>query len=789
MLKINNRDFFNKESIELLHEANNDLKSFLFQQSATASNISDKRQHHDYLENLRLFLDVERLPTIKTRALSGKLKKQVLDSCYATGLCKVIEDKLHIFYKVEPNFPIKRFNPATSVPQLTSNFAYFGSNIRLVLYGQVDASIVLTACNEEELKRLLTGEFYIHICRKSSYRSVYYKISNQEILLNWQQQIEQCINHSPLLYHETAAKFIMARNREFASDDELLMIAWTEYLQGGLMELYNPYWVNLRHSYEQHELDVSSLKHLVTQATQGIQFQSDQNLKDVVLPLITEGKQKRFISNILNILEEKNYPELLKIFILLEKLGSICKSDFLKHVYKSMNAIISIHSSENGQKFLYLNSIGQENTIDVKTTYTGTETPLFFLEEFWKSFGSIPPIDIQFWHSSNSVPICEYQTADTELELNKNEELNTTFFPHTSCLSNLSLQSENDFATNVIEELMDEALANKEWTIPQNAFCEVSIGKFNGITLCEERDRVYFKLHYNKFLYLNGYMEPITRSWWINPNVFNEARGIEPEKVVNAILLVVVSLVRDFWVVEERESNFQETITKLSTKSNNSVSRVIYLPRVRYINQVNPRKLRSEIDLQARAKHTVRAHLRRSQYSSEVQNTLAKHYNFQVPKGFTFVRPHERGSSESKKIYRSKSAAAILGQEFRTLDSKPVAWFEFEKDVARYMAAKGFQVVHRTAHRGIDGDGGIDVLANKVTKQGIKTWLIQCKAEQKPTGPSTVRDLMGANIIYGGENVLMIISLSGFTSGAKKLAQNHSVYLVDGATFAQEALE
>ena len=113
-------------------------------------------------------------------------------------------------------------------------------------------------------------------------------------------------------------------------------------------------------------------------------------------------------------------------------------------------------------------------------------------------------------------------------------------------------------------------------------------------------------------------------------------------------------------------------------------------------------------------------------------------------------------------------------------------WFKFERDVANYMAAKGFQVIHRTVHRGSEGDGGIDVLANKVAKDGIENWLIQCKAEKKPSGPSVIRDLLGTNIIYGGDNLLMVVSLSGFTSGALNLAEDQGVVLIDGNSFAEE---
>ena len=48
-----------------------------------------------------------------------------------------------------------------------------------------------------------------------------------------------------------------------------------------------------------------------------------------------------------------------------------------------------------------------------------------------------------------------------------------------------------------------------------------------------------------------------------------------------------------------------------------------------------------------------------------------------------------------------------------------------------------------------------------------------------------IRDLLGANVIYGRDNLLMAVNLSGFTSGALHIAEDQGVLLVDGDSFAE----
>jgi hypothetical protein len=143
-------------------------------------------------------------------------------------------------------------------------------------------------------------------------------------------------------------------------------------------------------------------------------------------------------------------------------------------------------------------------------------------------------------------------------------------------------------------------------------------------------------------------------------------------------------------------------------------------------------------------RHTVREHLRRATPSA-AQRFLALRYVMPLPEGFTFVRPHERGSGDTLakiRVYRSRSASRLI---FNTLQTAPLgsrpAWFEFERDCAKLLTRRGLRVIHQAADR--DGDGGVDLFA--VDAADI-SWVVQCKcwAQHRAVGPDVVRELAGA---------------------------------------------
>jgi hypothetical protein len=82
---------------------------------------------------------------------------------------------------------------------------------------------------------------------------------------------------------------------------------------------------------------------------------------------------------------------------------------------------------------------------------------------------------------------------------------------------------------------------------------------------------------------------------------------------------------------------------------------------------------------------------------------------------------------------------------FEELDVAPDGarpkWFEFEKDCAGLLRARGMRVIHQAASR--DGDGGVDLYAVDTDEQ---PWVVQCKcwAKHREVPPSVIRELAGA---------------------------------------------
>ncbi|QDG69444.1 restriction endonuclease [Janthinobacterium tructae] len=102
-------------------------------------------------------------------------------------------------------------------------------------------------------------------------------------------------------------------------------------------------------------------------------------------------------------------------------------------------------------------------------------------------------------------------------------------------------------------------------------------------------------------------------------------------------------------------------------------------------------------------------------------------------------------------------------------------WFQFERDVHDAMMRAGFKVDHVASSK--NGDAGIDVFAANST--GTEFWAIQCKcyAPKRKVGPSVIRELIGALAAYPPGTLGMVVTTSGYSSGAVDLARQSGVSL------------
>ena len=353
--------------------------------------------------------------------------------------------------------------------------------------------------------------------------------------------------------------------------------------------------------------------------------------------------------------------------------------------------------------------------------------------------------------------------------------------------------TENPLETiTATKALLHEAVANKRYTIPPKAVVEMPVGIFNRMELTEIEGRVLIAFRTEKDEYHCADVEPahdVADFYFPRGGIHPDDQDIEfKESVEKAVKLLLAAVIRDFWVMEEREAIFgerQRSSPIQGAKYEGDKPRVVYLPRVRYRQQADLARCRTELGLEHRSKHSVAPHLRKAEQASEIQLVLARRYGFEVPKGYTFVRPHERGKATYDVVYRSRSALRSLYSVFEEEphERTPVEWFQFERDVKALMDALGFTVQHVAALG--RGDNGVDLYATKGTDLDQVNWVIQCKCwrSTNKVGPGVVQRLVGTLAEYPTGTRGMLVTTSSFTPKARTKAEENNIRLMDGQEF------
>lgn len=343
-------------------------------------------------------------------------------------------------------------------------------------------------------------------------------------------------------------------------------------------------------------------------------------------------------------------------------------------------------------------------------------------------------------------------------------------------------------ACEAIQTLTDEANVLNRWTIPWGARVQVRIGPFVEIDFYPFDNEISILLRTADGGYRWGAFNLRKNAWNLIhvlrndlQSVFSENEHSLLDEVEVAIKLLLVTIVRDFMVLEDRTAGFAvvRAIRAASSRPLDvNAPRIIYIPRVRYIHDPDVERMNQHLQIQERVPHQVRAHLRRADSASPFQAILASRYGFTLAPGYTFVRPHYRGGlpPEREVIYRSRSAMrSLYGSAPDIVGTATSQWFQFEEDVAAVMARMGFEVDHVAASR--TGDEGVDVFAEN--RKTDEAWAIQCKcyAPERKIGPAVVRELIGALATYPSGTKGMIVTTSSFSSGAVSLAREFDIVL------------
>jgi hypothetical protein len=206
----------------------------------------------------------------------------------------------------------------------------------------------------------------------------------------------------------------------------------------------------------------------------------------------------------------------------------------------------------------------------------------------------------------------------------------------------VKLDGTVDDAETTISRLLAEAQSARLWSIPWGARVEIAFGPFVAMRIFEDDGE--FSCHFldaeDRYFHVAVGLvgEPPRASSKRVYRVLDGAEISENEDAEASLRLVAAAVVRDFVVVERRESVFSARNFRKRIRGRD-VRTVIYLPRVRY-DRVKPEALTHSGPgaTGERAMHQVAPHLRRAQKPTNEQLLLAKQYGFHVPEGFTFVR-------------------------------------------------------------------------------------------------------------------------------------------------------
>lgn len=343
-------------------------------------------------------------------------------------------------------------------------------------------------------------------------------------------------------------------------------------------------------------------------------------------------------------------------------------------------------------------------------------------------------------------------------------------------------------ASSLIQSLLVEAKEHRQWTVPWDARVRIAVGDIRFVDVYEIKSVFYCMMRDARERYLGAVVDLENAIVDVPELHRGDDNGSEDtKKALSTIGIILASVIRDFLVVENRESVFSQRTRKptLPWRRGNPPQRsIIYLPRARHTHLEGIRGTKSVFSsFKPRATHEVSGHLRRSDSVSPAQAILAHQHGFHIPEGFTYVRPHRRGlraSHEVQREFRSRSATRSL---FATMDNEaetPVARFEFDRKIVRLLESLGLTVQPFTANE----SGGMD--AHTYNSDTNEIWVIRCLFldSWQTVDVDTVRDFADALRGYRAGTKGMIVTTSGFTQGAKDEAAACGFTLLDGAQFA-----
>lgn len=267
----------------------------------------------------------------------------------------------------------------------------------------------------------------------------------------------------------------------------------------------------------------------------------------------------------------------------------------------------------------------------------------------------------------------------------------------------------------------------------------------------------------------------------------SDIKGRRSEAV--ALRYVLSLIVRDFWVLEERE--LRQVFTdgnpkrvpgiRISQMADGS-PRVVYLPRIVYLGGI-PReavkRVEESLKLGGRTFHLVREHLRQSPRCTERATLLAQSYGLTVLTGYTFVRPHTRGDTGLETVYRSRSALACVYKiQPETRTAVGLRGLEFQSRVANGLEARGYHLLSISNSLG-GPDGGVDIHA--VLDRTRFAFQVKEKGPGKRVDVDEIRIFADSVRDLPEDTVAIFVTNEGYTKPATSRAQARGILLWGGS--------
>ena len=243
------------------------------------------------------------------------------------------------------------------------------------------------------------------------------------------------------------------------------------------------------------------------------------------------------------------------------------------------------------------------------------------------------------------------------------------------------VQSAPERSAEIAEELIDGALRSRHFAISPHSQVLLSHPNLHHITIHEFDDCVVCRIHTTDAPVDDT--EPIVTIWKppigsiINSQRLDARFSFAPFEIPSTIqaflILLCASIVRDFWVLEERarQQVYQKRTEKRRERQGKGKARRMvvskdytFIPRFQYDLSVYDGT--KKVQHQARvtlSPHLVSGHIRRlpeGHQASEEATSNAAEFGLKFGEGETFVRPHERGEIEQLRNYRSRSAMQLL---------------------------------------------------------------------------------------------------------------------------------